>query len=206
MEENQTKKCKYCQSDIDSKAKVCPKCGKKQGMKTWQIILIVIAVIVVIIGFGSGNSNTNNESSIQANESTTTSTNVENKKIEVKVGENITTNSLKISYLELNDNFTDYSKYADIKSGYKIIKATFEFENISNIDQYVSSGEFNCYADGYDCESFYSVDDSSFYSTLSTGKKAKGNVYFKVPITATEINLEYELNVWTSEKIIFIVK
>ena len=27
----ETKKCKYCQSDIPKKAKVCPVCKKKQG-------------------------------------------------------------------------------------------------------------------------------------------------------------------------------
>lgn len=204
MEDNKTKKCKYCQSDIDSNAKVCPNCRKKQGLKGWQIVLIVIVVLIVLIGL-SGDS-TNTENNIQPNDSTTTSTNVENKVTEVKVGENITTDTLKISYLELNDNFNGYSKYATVKPGYKIIKAVFEFDNISSTDQFVSSVEFNCYADGYDCETFYSVDDSSFSATLSAGKKTKGNVYFEVPINATEIDLEYELNVWTSEKIIFVVK
>ncbi len=27
----ETKKCKYCQSEIDKKAKICPNCKKKQG-------------------------------------------------------------------------------------------------------------------------------------------------------------------------------
>ena len=204
MEENKTKKCKHCQSDIDSKAKVCPNCRKKQGLKGWQIALIVVVVIFVVFGF-SGDS-TNTEPNIQANDSTTTSTNVENKVTEVKAGENITTNTLKISFLDLNENFTGYSQYADVKSGYKVIKATFEFENVSSTDQYVSCYEFNCYADGYDCESFWSVDDSSFSATLSAGKKTKGNVYFEVPSNATDITLEYETDFWSDKKTIFRVK
>lgn len=51
------KKCKYCQSEIDDKAKVCPKCGKKQGKPIWLIIIIVILVIAVISSLSSNNTN-----------------------------------------------------------------------------------------------------------------------------------------------------
>jgi len=49
---NQTKKCKYCQSEIDKKAKICPNCRKKQGGKLKFIIiaLIVIGIIGAING------------------------------------------------------------------------------------------------------------------------------------------------------------
>ena len=76
MEDNKTKKCKYCQSDIDSNAKVCPNCRKKQGIKGWQIALIVIVVIVVVFGLGSENeiepvSSTNTTSNTGENRSVT---------------------------------------------------------------------------------------------------------------------------------------
>lgn len=47
------KKCKYCQTDIDNKAKVCPNCHKKLGLPTWAKILIVILVLMVIAGISS---------------------------------------------------------------------------------------------------------------------------------------------------------
>ena len=48
------KKCKYCQSDIDSKAKFCLKCGKKQShTPVWMRILgIFIIIIGVVYLFG----------------------------------------------------------------------------------------------------------------------------------------------------------
>lgn len=55
------KKCKYCQSEIDAKAKVCPKCGKKQGLPIWLIVVIVIVVIAIIGGLGSNSSNNDKE-------------------------------------------------------------------------------------------------------------------------------------------------
>lgn len=55
------KKCKYCQSEIDTKAKVCPKCGKKQGLPIWLIVIIVILVIAIIAGLGGSSNDTENE-------------------------------------------------------------------------------------------------------------------------------------------------
>lgn len=114
---------------------------------------------------------------------------------------------MDIKYVSVDDDFKGYSKYADIKSGYKVIKAEFEFENVSTTDQLASRYDFTCYADGYDCDSFYSVNDPSFSSSsLSVGKKKKGNVYFEVPIEAIKIVIEYETDYWNSEHIEFVVK
>ena len=56
--QEQTKKCKHCQSDIPKKAKVCPNCHKKQGgILKWIIIIIVVLIILVSLS----NSNVNND-------------------------------------------------------------------------------------------------------------------------------------------------
>lgn len=44
-----TKKCKYCQSTIDSKAKVCPICRKKQKGAVSKILKICLIVLVIFI-------------------------------------------------------------------------------------------------------------------------------------------------------------
>ena len=43
-----TKKCKYCQSEIDKKAKVCPHCQKKQSNTLGNIVAILVLVFIVI--------------------------------------------------------------------------------------------------------------------------------------------------------------
>lgn len=51
------KKCKSCKSEIDSKAKVCPNCRKKQGFPKVLIILgILVAVAIIAIAAGGGSS------------------------------------------------------------------------------------------------------------------------------------------------------
>ena len=60
------KKCKYCQTEIDPKAKICPNCRKKQGMPKWAIFLIVI-VVIGIFAASSGGSNSGNANNGNAN-------------------------------------------------------------------------------------------------------------------------------------------
>lgn len=122
------------------------------------------------------------------------------------VGETFNNSKIAITFVTANENFKGYSEYAKIKSGYKIIRAEFEFENIGTSNQYISSYDFDCYADGYNCDSFWSVEDSSFSTTLSSGKKAKGVVYFEVPENSTSISLEYNVDTWNDETVEFIVK
>lgn len=51
------KKCKHCQTEIDSKAKICPSCRKKQGMPLWLIIILVIIGIGLVGSLAGGESN-----------------------------------------------------------------------------------------------------------------------------------------------------
>ena len=61
------KKCKECGEEISSSAKVCPKCGKKQG-GIGKVILILFVLIVIIAAAGSGtssNKGTTGETKVQ---------------------------------------------------------------------------------------------------------------------------------------------
>lgn len=208
--EDKNKKCKYCGTEIEKGVKICPNCKRKQKMAWWQIALIAVGVILMInvIFMPSDSNTTNTEQEVSENENSNKESN-KNKgeeKTSYNVGETFSDNYMKVTYAELNDDFKNYSQYATVKDGCKIICASFEFENVSNSDQLASSYNFNCYADGYDCEDFWSTDDATFSANLSAGKKTKGNVYFQVPMDASEVVIEYENNVWSSGKVKFVVK
>ena len=51
------KKCKYCKTEIDKDAKICPNCRKKQRSKIW----VVIGIFIIFIGIGSLFSNPQEE-------------------------------------------------------------------------------------------------------------------------------------------------
>ncbi len=63
----QTKKCKYCQSDIPKKASVCPVCRRKQGGGCLSYILIALIVVFVIIPALIGNSERSSSNKAQGN-------------------------------------------------------------------------------------------------------------------------------------------
>ena len=188
----ETKVCKHCQTEIPKKAKVCPNCRKKQnGIGIW---IVVFGLLLLIIGVASGG--TNNEPD---NNETEEVDNV------FSVGESAETETLKISFLSASDYSSD-NMFIKPKDGYKFIRVEFEFENTGKNDATISSMlNWNCYADDYSMEQSWCADDV-LDATISAGKKAKGAIYFEVPVDSKKITVEYETNFWTEDKIIFEVQ
>src|SRR6266516_634666 len=74
------KKCKACQKEIDSKAKICPYCRTKQTSPIVAAISILITLAVIIwiiasISGGSKGSNTSNTPALSSNGITNTTAN-----------------------------------------------------------------------------------------------------------------------------------
>lgn len=206
---NETKICKYCQTEIPKKAKVCPQCRKKQGNAAGAV-LVILGVTFFLLGFISslGESETPSDSNPQnvGNVgSQQQNNNSESPSNEFKVGDIVETSNYKISFLSSSEWASD-NQYITPKDGYVFYRFEFEFENISDNDQYVSASDFNCYADDYASEMNFYGDDALSISTLSKGKKIKGAIYFEVPADAENIVLEYTTNFWTENKIIFNIK
>lgn len=124
------------------------------------------------------------------------------------VGETFINNGKEIKFISANQNFTGYNRYATVPSGYKVLEVVFDFANNGTSDFYYSSGDLDCYADDEKCEKFYYVNGSaSFLDTLSPGRTASNQkTYFLIPENANSIDLEYETNWWTENKVEFIVK
>lgn len=188
--------------------------GEKKKKKWW---IAAIVIVVIIIAAAGGNSGDSDKSGTDSNPKKVSQNNEENKDKDAKdnneesesvqtefaKGDVVETKSLKVSFLDCGE-FTDYSEYSEPAKGNKIIYATFEFENISDDNEYISTGDFSCYADGYDCKSYYDFDQESLDATLSKGRKTKGKIFFEVPKDAKEIKIEYDINFLTSDKIIFV--
>lgn len=106
------KKCKYCKSEIDAKAKVCPHCKKKQGPKIvkWLIIgFIIIGIIGVAIS--------NKED--------------EKFKKDYKQDETVTYKDVAYSIIKV-EKTKGSNQYFQAKDGYEYVKVTIKIENNSN--------------------------------------------------------------------------
>lgn len=205
--------CKHCGQEIAASAKTCPHCGGKNRKpiykKVWFWILIVL-VLFGAIGGGSGNKKTS--TSKKVGEVSTSQTIVSKEKEETKAGENIQTvfnvgdilhdGNMDIVYVASGD-YEESNEFIKPADGKKYIFLNFAFINTSDkSDSSISTFSFKCYADGYSCDAYYGAGDD-LSATLSAGRSTQGNVYFEVPADAKDIEIEYETNVFTQEKITF---
>lgn len=212
-----TKLCKHCKTEIPYDAKVCPHCRKKQkkGLVSKIIIaLIVLAIISSALGDDTDDSDQKISSNTNVSESSDTkgetSGNEEESKESdnvVTVGSSFTVGDLNITINDADTNFTDYENDYGINTpddGMKYIMVSFTFENIGKSgDEYVSIYDFDCYADNASCEQVYTLDDNDFINTnLSAGRNVSFKTYYAVPSDSESIELEYDENVWTSDKIL----
>lgn len=219
-EKPQTKVCKHCKLEIPYGAKVCPQCRKKQsgGVLKWILIVVIILAIYGIATGGGGDSDKASNSNPKkvgsesgkagadaAEEKEPDQAEEKEPENEFRVGDVVETSDLKISFKGAEKYVSD-NEFIQPKDGHVYYKMDFEFENISDSDEHVSSWDFKCYADGYDMEQQYLIDGMDLDATLSPGKKTKGAVFFEVPKGSKEITLEYETNFWTEDKVVFIVK
>ena len=193
---------------------------KKKKKKRLIIFGVIAAIIVVIIIASSGGSSSDDKNKVESVNGASQTQSVNGKSDDGKsddstasdnqkitAGHAITIdNELKISYLKCDTNFKKYSKYATVGKGKKVISATFKIENVSDTDQYIDT--IKCYADDKKCDSFYSVEDydNPFLDSISAGRSIEGTVYFEVPSNAKDVELEFENNVWTNDKVVFVVK
>ena len=118
------------------------------------------------------------------------------------VGDSINNSGLLISYIGAAEHISN-NMFMQPEEGYKYIYIEIEIENQSKSDKSISYFSFDCYADGVKCDGFYGRDDG-ISATISSGRKAKGTVAFKVPVDAETIEIELDKNILTDKKIYFL--
>lgn len=193
---------------------------KKKGTAVAGVVCsavgIGIALIVILIGSSVSESTKENKTiDVTANETTesevtqeeiTENVEEDNRSEYVEAGGSFETDSLRVTINEADVDFTDYEDeygWHTPEEGMKYVMVSFTFENIGDSDQYVSLYDFDCYADNTTCEQVYGLDDNDFVNTnLSSGRNVSFKTYYSVPVDCESIELEYETNIWSNEKVI----
>lgn len=218
-EKQKTKLCKHCQTEIPYAAKVCPNCRKKVKGGKLKWILIAILALLIFSASGGEKSDAGNESKkvgevtsgtevvSQQNDETVgqlpSEEPVQNVKTQYSVGDILQDGNMKIVYMSSGE-YIEENEYSQPDEGYKYIYLQFAFINTSDTDDTsISSFNFEAYADGYAAEMYYGGEED-LSATLSAGRSTTGYIYFIVPEDAVDIDVEYETNFFTEEKIHFI--
>lgn len=207
MEKKETKLCKYCQTEIPKKAKVCPNCKRRQGgIGCLGVVLLVLGVFIFIGSFGASMSKDKNPEKVGEVGTELSETGTQSVDNTFNVGDVVETDNFRITY-ESAGEYTNNNEFLQPKDGYVYWEFKFKFENISNTDQTVSTMmDWECYADNSKADQTWITDDNGLDGKLSAGREAEGAVYFEIPEDAENVELEYDINFWKSDKIIFIGK
>jgi len=207
------KKCKSCQSEIDDKAKKCPKCQADQ--RNWFVkhkILtgILVIVLIAIISNASGNKNGGTNTTQRSNSKTTQTESV------TKIGEAITANDLSFTV-------TDISKAKSLGSSYtkKDAQGTFNVVTIivknigketATIDSSMmkitdSQGRtFDRSIEGQTAKGLAQGKVDLFLQQVQPGLSVTGDIVFDLPDDATDLKLIVKGSMFGTEKQISLTK
>lgn len=229
--------CPECGREISEMAKSCPHCGcpiqkptenkessskpkkthnsenrnekpKKKGscLKIILIVLAALMVLIVLIGIIGGEEDKPVAEKTGVMEQESEQTAEEESSNSFSVGDIVETDYMRITFVSA-DQYIEENEFMQPKEGYEYWRFEFNFENISDTDQSISSMlNWECYADDTMTDQTWIGDENGLDGTLSPGRNTQGSIYFEVPVDAESIEIEYETNMWSGEKIIFVAK
>lgn len=208
---NVTKKCKHCQSDIPKKAKICPVCKKKQKTPVVGIILTIIGLLIIASAISGGEGEKPTKVVSNASESTSTpSTASESTPVEAfEVGDTAEYKGVKVTLNSVKES--KGSQFNKPTEGNVYLLVDFTIENGTNEDLVVSSMlSFDAYQDGYSTNLSLSAliekTGEQLDGTIAPGKKMQGAIGYEVPATYSEFEINYQADVWDDQKFTFVYK
>lgn len=185
----ETKKCKFCQSDIDKKAKVCPNC--KKDLRIWfakHPIITVIGILIIIGILGGGTATSKNPATVtpttKDSANVTPSTTVNSSQVTTaKIGDVIKTDKFEITITDISEKVKVGTEYLNKKpsEGATFVAVKIKYKNITTqpIGMFSQKPTINLvgpnnveYNNDIDATSYYAgeVDpDSKIVSDLNPG-------------------------------------
>jgi len=131
------KKCKSCQSEIDDKAKKCPKCQADQ--RNWFAKHKILTGILIVILIGAASSASGNKNTNTSNSTSSTVSSSKQEQKTYKIGEVIKTDNLEVTTISTDQKTVVGGQYVNEKAseGATLIAVNWKYKNIS--DKPVSS-------------------------------------------------------------------
>lgn len=122
----------------------------------------------------------------------------------VSVGETVTLNNRKVTYVTCSEYISEYEDYQP-RDGYRFVSLEVTVENVGKFREDITAWDFSCYADGMPCKAIHLRDDDADI-LLQPGESVTGTVTFEIPVTAEVIEVEYLYDFKTLDRAIFAVE
>lgn len=212
MEKSTTKTCRYCQSEIPKKARICPNCRKKQGgVVKWVVVIIVAMLFVGALSDDSDNEpkkvqNETPEPSVADSDEQDSGEEEAEETTVFRVGETAELNGVQVTMTAFEES--EGSDYLFPDDGNVFVLAEFKIVNNTDRELGISSMlSFEAYADDYALNyslSATTLKDSQLDGSIAAGKKMKGWIGWEVPKDYESVEIQFKDNVWSSRKFVFV--
>ena len=202
MEEK--KQCKYCKSEMDKNAKICPTCRKKQEIKGWQIFLIIVAILLVLIVL----TNMENDNQSQptttletVDSSMTTATQKEEVKEEINryklndevvLWNNTEEYTITINSIKEMDERNEFSE----KEPAQVFLIDYTYKNIKGDELYISEYNFTIIDQEGEVGGTYPNIISKYPKSVPEGASCKAQMVLCVNNKSDKIELHYKDNMF----------
>jgi RNA polymerase subunit RPABC4/transcription elongation factor Spt4 len=207
------KKCKSCQTEIDSKAKKCPHCQADQ--RNWFVkhkILtgILVIILIVIISNASGNKNGGTNTTQGSNSKTTQTESIG------KIGEAVTANDLSFTVTDISKAKSLGNSYTkkDAQGTFNVVTLTIKNvgKETATIDSSMlkitdSQGRtFDRSIDGQTAKGLAQGKVDLFLQQVQPSLSVTGDIVFDLPDDATDLKLIVKGSMFGTEKQISLTK
>lgn len=207
------RKCKYCQSEIDGKAKICPNCNKNQNSKKGLVVVLLAIIIVIgIAGLSSQDKEASGKIDLSSSNSSSETKKTDSEKSAVKktysVGEYVEKDGIKVSFHGITKS--EGSEFNKPKDGNIFVLCEFTIENNSKKDITISSMMcFEAYYDGFSTQQSLSAylekgSKQQLDGSVAVGKKINGVIGYEIPADWKELEIIVTPDFWSSKDIKFI--
>lgn len=205
--------CSGCGAEIDSSAKTCPQCGKKNKSrkkpiyKKWWFWVIIVVVILAIAASGGSSKPTKVGENDPIADTSQASDALGTADTTFAVGDKVELNSIVVSLDSVTESGgSTYNKPSD---GNVFALCTFTIENNSSSEINISSLLcFDAYCDGYACNYSLSAqlesDGNQLDGTVAAGKKMKGTIGYEIAADWSELEIHFTPDFWAQKDIVFV--
>lgn len=208
--------CSGCGAEMDSSAKTCPQCGKKNTnrkkpiYKKWWFWAIIAIVILVIAASGGSSEPTKvgeNTPVADTSQASGASGNTVSTDTAFAVGDKVELNNIIVTLDSVaENNGSAYNKPGD---GNVFALCTFTIENNSSSEINISSLLcFDAYCDGYACNLSLTAqlesDGNQLDGTVAAGKKMKGTIGYEIAADWSELEIHFTPDFWAQKDIVFV--